>query len=142
MGGGVPGRAAAEALHGRLNTTELDLSGRLLTFSGCCASSGGPVLGVGCPEADLPNVRSGSFRGARVSRNEWPLLRFRSGKQTSRLREEFRTLASVRKSPKNEPAVLQASSYGDLVVRLWWRGRAWLVDGRLARVTRMSAGAD
>jgi len=28
-------------------------------------------------------------------------------------REEFRTLASVRKSPKNEPAV-QGMSYGDL----------------------------
>jgi hypothetical protein len=30
-----------------------------------------------------------------------------------RFREEFRTLASVRKSPKNEPAV-QGMSYGDL----------------------------
>jgi hypothetical protein len=41
------------------------------------------------------------------------LLPLRTPKQMFRFREEFRTLASVRKSPKNEPAV-QGMSYGDL----------------------------
>jgi len=46
-----------------------------------------------------------SFRG--------PLFTSFAAKQPFRCREEFRTLASVRKSPKNEPAV-QGMSYGDL----------------------------
>ena len=44
---------------------------------------------------------------------ECPELHCRAPKRTFSLREEFRTLASVRKSPKNEPAV-QEMSYGDL----------------------------
>jgi len=46
-------------------------------------------------------------------RPEGLLQRSNSLKLTFRSREEFRTLASVRKSPKNEPAV-QGMSYGDL----------------------------
>jgi hypothetical protein len=47
-------------------------------------------------------------REAAKSRQEWS---FAGGQVNCRFREEFRTLASVRKSPKNEPAV-QGMSYG------------------------------